>query len=98
MAQVTLTITEEDFAHLHHTSMQWAGYKWEEQTDRFFPLPDFTWKHAYWAENYSDVLLMQAFLGALGHEFQLISDESEAFNGWVILTNYLASYIQEEAK
>ena len=84
-AQITLTITEHDFEHLHHTSMAW-GKSWAKQKSRFEDAPLFTWKMAYWVENYVEVLLCQGFLSAHNFESQTVYDT--AYDCWLILTDY----------
>ena len=86
-AQITMTITDYDFNHLHDSSMQW-GKAWMKQKGRFEDAPLFTWKMAYWCDRYLDALICQHFLSTRGFESQTVFDTATV--QWVILTNYVS--------
>ena len=83
--QITITLTEYDFAHLHGSSMRW-GKDWFKQKGRFEDAPLFTWKMAYWCDRYLDALFCQHYLSSIGYESQTVFDTATV--QWVLLTNY----------
>ena len=57
-----MNLTNEDFMHLHNTSMEW-GEHWKEQAERFEPtVTDFEWRWAYWFDSYPSLLLARQAL------------------------------------
>ena len=85
--QITITLTEYDFAHLHGSSMRW-GKEWFKQKGRFEDAPLFTWKMAYWCDRYLDALFCQHYLSSIGFESQTVWDTATV--QWVLLTNYVS--------
>jgi len=81
-----MNLTNEDFMHLHNTSMEW-GEHWKEQAERFEPtVTDFEWRWAYWFDSYPALLLARQAL-----EQQDIPSRSfwdMASREWMLLTYY----------
>ena len=88
MSGINIQMTEEDFEHLVHTSMNWGAH-WKQQLNRFEPQPMMEWKWAYWVDDYVSVLLARAYLSQQNAETQTIYDR--AFGSYLILTNYATS-------
>jgi hypothetical protein len=95
-ARIQLSMDDADFGYLTTNSHEWAaiGSEWAPQIadGRFRPagggVTFTTWKRAYWLEDgYAALMLARAFLDAWGHDYQIVSDETEG-GGWVILTDY----------
>jgi hypothetical protein len=96
-ARIQVTMDDADFGYLTENSAEWAPIagEWAQQISagRFMAMPPgapllTTWKRAYWlGDAYASVMLARAFLDAWGHDYQLVSDESDG-GGWVILTDY----------
>jgi hypothetical protein len=88
---------DADFGYLTTNSAQWGPLReeWVGQIagGRFLPgnpeAPILArWQRAYWLEDgYAALMLARAFLDAWGHDYQIVSDETEG-GGWVILTDY----------
>jgi len=87
-ATITLTITEDDFDQLINTSMKW-GKEWVKNKGRFTNAPLFTWKMAYWCDNYVAVLICQHYLSSRGYESQTVFDT--ATQEHLILTNFVSA-------
>jgi hypothetical protein len=96
-ARIQIAMDDADFGYLTENGAEWAaiGSEWAPQIagGRFMTVPAggipfTTWKRAYWlGEDYVHVMLARAFLAAWGHDFQVLSDETDG-GGWVILTDY----------
>ena len=88
--KIQIDINAADFEQLWSNSMQWRGQDWEKQADRFNPMPLFTWKFAYWFDNYASVKIAQAFLNSVGSMQGSSKIHSDDVGGWVLLTNYVS--------
>ena len=88
--KIQIDINAADFEQLWSNSMQWRGQDWEKQADRFNPMPLFTWKFAYWFDNYSSLKIAQAFLNSVGSMQGSSKIHSDDAGGWVLLTNYVS--------
>ncbi|CAB4161722.1 hypothetical protein UFOVP1201_5 [uncultured Caudovirales phage] len=81
-----MLITAKDFEALSNTKMQWAGYGWESQSDRFDQELFYEWPWAYWFEDAASMILARMFLFNLGRGFEFAYDE--ATDNYIIVTNY----------
>ena len=79
-------MTAADFERLWVNKMQWEAYDWEEQADRFDPKPEFSWRWAYWFDDYAALKMAEAFITS--DDCSVHSDET---GGWILLTNYPCS-------
>ena len=86
--KIQIDLKAADFEQLWSNSMEWNGQDWEKQLDRFDPAPLFTWKYAYWFDNYAALKMAQAFLNVVGANQAIHSDEGTG--DWLILTNYIS--------
>jgi hypothetical protein len=86
--KIEIQINATDFERLWVNSMQWRGQDWEKQAHRFDPMPVFTWKYAYWFDNYASLKIAQAYLNGVGNARGLSEIHSDESGGWVLLTNY----------
>jgi len=79
-------ITENDFNMLSNTQMQWSGYDWETQADRF--TQDITFDHqwAFWFDSLPALIMARTFLMQREIKFQETYDD--ALEQFVILTDY----------
>lgn len=82
-----MRITAEDFNYLAETQMQWAGYEWEVQADRFnTPDLSFQYQWAFWFESMPAMIMARTYLQQCEIEFQQTFDES--LEQWVLLTDF----------
>lgn len=91
-----MKITSNDFEHLTVNSQNWKAdaNAWKEQESRFedvdFSQPekdiDYSFKRAYWAQDYPSVLFIKAFLEALNHQYRVYYDTAD--DTYMITTNY----------
>jgi hypothetical protein len=81
-----MLITEQDFDMLSNTQMQWNGYDWEIQADRFESHVTFDHLWAFWFDNRTALILARNFLVQREIKFQETYDE--ALEQYVILTDY----------
>jgi hypothetical protein len=79
-------ITEEDFEMLSSIKMQWSGYDWELQADRFIDIIAFDFQWAYWFDSRVELILARNFLMQRQITFQESYDE--ATESFVIVTDY----------
>jgi hypothetical protein len=79
-------ITEEDFEMLSTIKMQWNGYDWELQADRFIDGLSFDFEWAYWFDSRSDLILARTFL--MQREIAFQESYDEAMEAFVIVTDY----------
>jgi len=99
-----IDMDESMFELLTQGSMEW-GEKWREQLDRFeghggldnfenyTESPSLAWEMVYWiGENPASLVLARSWLLEEGHDFQIVWDMEEHWNGeffgYAILTNY----------
>ena len=81
-----MNLTNEDFMHLHNTSMEW-GKHWKKQAERFEPTAtDFTWRWAYWFDSYPALLLAREFIEEEFWACEIFYDMGS--EQWMFLTNY----------
>jgi hypothetical protein len=81
-----MLITEQDFDMLSNTQMQWNGYDWEIQADRFEPHVSFDHLWAFWFDSRAALILARNFLIQREIKFQETYDN--AMDQFVILTDY----------
>jgi hypothetical protein len=79
-------ITEEDFELLSSIKMQWNGYDWELQADRFIDGVSFDFQWAYWFDGRAELILARTFLMQREIAFQVSYDE--VMESYVIVTDY----------
>lgn len=79
-------ITENDFNMLSNTQMQWNGYDWEIQSDRFTDGISFEFQWAFWFESLPALIMARTFLMQREIKFQETYDD--ALEQFVILTDY----------
>jgi len=84
--KIQIDLKAADFEQLWINSMEWMNQDWEKQADRFDPKPFYSWKYAYWFDNYAALKMAQGFINAVGSNYAIHSDE--ATGDWVMLTNY----------
>jgi len=84
--KIEINLTAADFERLWITAMQWMNNDWEKQSDRFEPMPLFSWQYAYWFDSYAALKLAEGFISTLGKNHAIHSDEGTG--DWVMLTNY----------
>jgi len=84
-----MIITEKDFDSLSNTMMQWAGYDWEVQADRFTSEIGFQWGWAYWFNDAVSMILAKNFLIQREVAFDVTYDE--AVDNYLIVTDYVTS-------
>lgn len=78
-----------DFNLLCETKMQWAGYEWEVQKNRFtFDESEFSFKWAYWFDSYAAVILARTFLTEQNYKFAHSFDEAQG--QYVLVTDYVS--------
>jgi len=82
-----MIITEKDFDSLSNTMMQWAGYDWEDQANRFNSEVGFQWGWAYWFDNAASMILAKNFLMQKEAAFDVTYDE--ALNNYLIVTDFI---------
>jgi hypothetical protein len=87
-----MLITEQDFDMLSNTQMQWNGYDWEIQADRFESHVTFDYLWAFWFDNRTALILARNFLIQREIKFQETYDE--ALDQYVILTDYATTEYQ----
>lgn len=99
MPTITVTLDENDFELLAHTSMRWSypdgRNDWTQQEGRFFLVKheeDINWqyRHAFWlGTEWTTVLLARAYLDAVGQPYQVLWDMVENPDmSWVIITDH----------
>jgi len=81
--KIEINMTDVDFERLWVNSMAWDGQGWEAQADRFDPKPNFTWRYAYWFDDYASLKMAEGFIWP-----RLSATHSDEAGGWVLLTNY----------
>jgi len=79
-------ITDNDFNMLSNTQMQWSGYDWETQADRFSPDIAFEFQWAFWFDSLPAAIMARTFLMQREIKFQETYDD--ALEQFVILTDY----------
>lgn len=79
-------ITENDFNMLSNTQMQWNGYDWEIQSDRFTDGISFEFQWAFWFDSLPALIMARTFLMQREIKFQETYDD--ALEQFVILTDY----------
>lgn len=80
-------ITEEDFEMLSSIKMQWNGYDWELQADRFDNREiSFEYQWAYWFDSRTELILARNFL--MQREISFNESYDEAMESFVIVTDY----------
>jgi len=79
-------ITEEDFEMLSSIKMQWNGYDWELQADRFIDGISFEFQWAYWLETRAELILARNFL--MQRQIRFEESYDEAMESFVIVTDY----------
>jgi hypothetical protein len=79
-------ITENDFNMLSNTQMQWSGYDWEIQADRFTEDITFDYQWAFWFDSLPALIMARTFLMQREIKFQETYDD--ALEQFVILTDY----------
>jgi rhamnogalacturonyl hydrolase YesR len=79
-------ITENDFNMLSNTQMQWSGYDWEIQADRFTADISFEFQWAFWFDSLPALIMARTFLMQREIKFQETYDD--ALEQFVILTDY----------
>ena len=94
---VKLVLNADDFEYLTVNSVtldnpadmpNWADRFHDPARGEFLaPLELEQWRHAYWLDGYTALILARSFLTAWGEPFLAASDEYEP-GGWVIFTNY----------
>jgi hypothetical protein len=90
---ITIELTLDDFLKLNHSSKKWAGQGWEDDPDRFEPVPvddtvKYVYKYAYWfGDCWACVVLARAFLEDRGCMYQVVLDTAGDDPGWVVLTS-----------
>ena len=77
---------------LSNTQMQWNGYDWEIQADRFESHVTFDYLWAFWFDNRTALILARNFLIQREIKFQETYDE--ALDQYVILTDYATTEYQ----
>jgi len=85
-----MELTAKDFDSLSNTQMQWKGYEWEKQADRFTSSPNFDFKWAYWFDSYTALLFARIFLSGKEAAFQHFYDEGT--EQYVLITDYAVEY------
>ena len=81
-----MLITEQDFNMLSNTQMQWNGYDWEIQADRFTENISFEFQCAFWFDSLPALIMARTFLMQREIKFQETYDD--ALEQFVILTDY----------
>ena len=84
--KIQIDLKAADFEQLWINSMEWLNQDWQKQADRFDPSPLFSWKYAYWFDNYAALKMAEGFISSLGKNYAIHSDEGTG--DWVMLTNY----------
>lgn len=79
-------ITENDFNMLSNTQMQWSGYDWETQADRFTENVSFDFQWSFWFDSLPALIMARTFLMQREIQFQETYDDST--EQFVILTDY----------
>jgi hypothetical protein len=80
-------ITEEDFEMLSSTKMQWSGYDWELQADRFDNREiSFEFQWGYWFDSRTALILARNFL--MQREIAFNESYDAAMESFVIVTDY----------
>lgn len=79
-------ITEEDFELLSSVKMQWNGYDWELQADRFIDGISFEYQWGYWFDSRAELILARNFL--MQREISFQESYDEAMVSYVIVTDY----------
>ena len=82
-----MNVTEQDFENLYETSMKW-GPDWSDQQHRFECDEEifYDWSHAYWFDNYANVMWAKKFLIQAKTDWQLIFDTHT--EQWMLVTTY----------
>ena len=86
--KIQIDLKAADFEQLWNNSMEWVNQDWQKQEDRFDPSPLFSWKYAYWFDNYASLKMAEAYLNGVGSARGLSEVHSDEAGGWVLLTNY----------
>ena len=86
--KIQIDLKAADFEQLWTNSMEWVNQDWQKQVDRFDPSPLFSWKYAYWFDNYASLKMAEAYLNGVGSARGLSETHSDESGGWVLLTNY----------
>lgn len=76
----------KDFEALINTKMQWAGYGWKSQTERFVAELYNDWDWAYWLDDAASMILAKMFLDQNGRGYQYAYDKNT--ENYIIVTNY----------
>jgi hypothetical protein len=79
-------ITENDFNMLSNTQMQWNGYDWEIQSDRFTDGISFEFQWAFWFDSLPALIMARTFL--MQREIKFEETYDDALEQFVILTDY----------
>ena len=88
---ITFEINEVDLCFLYTAHMGWMENDWSNQTDRFDNIEgdeiDFTLANAYWLPDWTTVMIFRAYLESTNESFQILMDNADGIEPYVILTN-----------
>jgi len=87
---VQLEIIVEDLSFLYTAKMAWDS-GWSNQSDRFEAVKgeDINWSlgTAYWLPDWNSVMVFRTYLSSINAEFQILLDNAEGIDPYVILCN-----------
>jgi len=85
-----LEVIVEDLSFLYTAKMAWDS-DWSNQSDRFEEVKgksiDFTLTTAYWLPDWNSVMVFRTYLSSINAEFQILLDNAEGIDPYVILCN-----------